>query len=135
MPEVPWKSYRQVERGREYLVLLTELPLRSYWAIPRLLSFTRQVQQVLRRAPGLAGYSLLARPLRKQFWTLSVWEDEKALMAFVRGVPHRAVMAALQSAMGPTRFIRWTIHGDSYPPAWEEAFARRNSEPRRGTPA
>ncbi len=132
MVVLPRKTFRHPERGREYLVLLTELPLRSYMALPRLLRFTRQVQQTLHRAPGLLGYSLLARPMRKQFWTLSVWENQTALMAFVQGAPHRAVMAALQPAMGPTRFIRWTIPGDGYPPTWEDAFARVVQQPSSG---
>ncbi|MFI5339786.1 MAG: DUF3291 domain-containing protein [Candidatus Methylomirabilales bacterium] len=134
MPGLPWKTFRKAEPGREYLVLLTELPLKSYLAIPRFLLFTRQVQQQLSNAPGLIGYSLLARPLRKQSWTLSVWESEKALMELVHAMPHHTVMAALRPAMGPTRFIRWMIHGKGYPPTWEDALARTALHPPGGTP-
>jgi hypothetical protein len=88
MPALPWKMICPVESEREYLALLTALPLRSYGAMPRFLRFTRQIQRQLSRALGLLGYSLLARPLRKQFWTLSVWEHEQALMEFVRQIPH-----------------------------------------------
>jgi len=38
----------------------------------------------LEESRGLIGYSLLAHLLEKRFWTLSLWEDEDALMDFVR---------------------------------------------------
>ncbi len=124
MPAMPWKTFRTAEPGREYLALVTALPLRSYLAIPRFLRFTRQVLEQMSHFPGLVGYALLARPLRKQFWTLSVWESERTLTDFVRSAPHRAVMAALQPDMRSPRFVRWTIRGEAYPPAWEDALAR-----------
>ena len=77
MLPLPWRSFRTAEPDREYLVLLSKLPLRSYRALPRVLRLTRQVQRQLRTAPGLLGYSLLAGLWQKQFWTLSVWEDEQ----------------------------------------------------------
>ena len=42
-----------------------------------------------------AGSSLLARPLSKRFWTLSVWKNEDALRAFVQHQPHLRIMTAL----------------------------------------
>jgi hypothetical protein len=90
----PLEMVCPVEPEREYLALLTTLPLRSYGAMPRFLRFARQIQRQLRGAPGLLGYSVLARPWRKQFWTLSVWEGEQALMDFVNAVPHRSVEPA-----------------------------------------
>ncbi len=128
MPALPWKTFHTVEPTREYLVLLSELPVKSYTAFPRLLRLTFQVQQQLGRSPGLIGYSLFARLRRKQFWTLSVWEDEEALMEFVEAVPHRTVMSALRPDLGPTQFIRWAIRGDAYPPTWHGALARATVE-------
>ncbi|HWU37604.1 MAG TPA: antibiotic biosynthesis monooxygenase [Candidatus Acidoferrum sp.] len=135
MPALRWRSFRTAEPDRDYLALLSELPLKSYLALPRFLRFTRQVQRQLKTAPGLVGYSLLARLWRKQFWTLSVWEDEQALMDFVNAVPHRAVMPALQPDMGETQFLRWTIRGDAYPPSWEAALARTISQSPGGLPS
>ncbi len=124
MPALRWRSFRKAEPDREYLVLLSELPLQSYRALPRFLRFTRQVQRQLKTASGLVGYSLLARLGRKRFWTLSVWEDERALMDFVDAVPHRMMMHALQPDLGETQFLRWAIRGDAYPPSWKAALAR-----------
>ncbi len=132
MPALPWRSFRKAEPDRDYLVLLSALPLKSYLALPRFLRFTRQVQRQLNTAPGLLGYSLLARLGRKQFWTLSVWEDEQALGEFVETVPHRTVMTALQSDMGETQFLRWTIRGDAYPPSWKLALTRAVQQSQEG---
>ena len=132
MLPLPWRSFRTAEPDREYLVLLSKLPLRSYRALPRFLRLTRQVQRQLRTAPGLLGYSLLAGLWQKQFWTLSVWEDEQGLRGFVDALPHYTVMTALQPDMGETQFLRWVIPGTVYPPSWNEALARAMSRPPSG---
>lgn len=60
---------------------------------------------------GVVGFSLLARPWRKQYATLSIWTDEGALGAFADASPHRKLMSELSPEMGPTKFLRWTIRG------------------------
>ncbi len=129
MPALPWRTFRPAMREREYLVPLSELPLKSYTVVPSFLRFVVEVKKQLASAAGLIGYSLFARLGSKQFWTLSVWEDEDSLMAFVDAVPHRTAMRALQPDMAETQFIRWAIRGDAYPPMWKEAFARATSPP------
>ena len=136
---MPAKTLQTPAEGREYVARLTARPLQSYWAIPRFLRFTRQIQRQLQGSPGLLGYSLLARPWRLQFWTLSVWEDEQALTAFVSTDPHRGVMGALQPDSGPTRFTRWPLRAEECPPSWDAAFSRaaapiRPRPPRSGWP-
>jgi heme-degrading monooxygenase HmoA len=62
--------------------------------------YTTQVAKQLATADGLLGYSLLARPLSKRFWTLSVWKNEDALRAFVQHPPHGSIMAAAYNNFG-----------------------------------
>lgn len=119
-----WKSFGRVDPEREYLALLTFLPLRHGWRIPSLLMHTRRITAQLQQAPGLIGYSLLARPLRKHFWTLSVWEDEAALRAFVEAGAHSVTMRSMTPHMGATRFIRWKLRGVQVPPKWNDALDR-----------
>jgi len=109
---------------REYVALLTELPLQSFRALPACFSCTREIEGKLKRAPGLIGYSMKVRLLRKIFWTLSIWENGAALKAFVDEAPHGDVMAALRGKMGRTRFMQWRIAGFQCPPTWEHAFKR-----------
>ena len=124
MPEITWRSFVNTRADREYLALISYLPLTRLRMLPKFLSYTRAIETQLNASRGLIGYALLARVLRRRFWTLSVWEDEQALTEFVRHVPHSEVMAALTSHMGRTEFVRWTIPGTAVPPTWDEAFRR-----------
>jgi quinol monooxygenase YgiN len=71
--------------------------------------YTAQVVKQLATADGLLGYSLLAYPLSKRFWTLSTWKNEDALRAFVQHPAHVPIMTALSPHMDKTEFVRWTV--------------------------
>lgn len=105
-------------------MLLSFLPLKQSSRIPEFLLYTWRVVRQLKPARGLIGYSLRAKFLHKSFWTLSVWENEEALRAFVRAVPHREIMTALAPHMGRTSFKQWTIKGTELPPDWNDALRR-----------
>ena len=124
MAELPWHSHSPAAPERDYVALLSYLPLNSGWSIPRLLLYATRIRRQLRTSGGLVGYSLLARLAAKRFWTLSAWEDETALRSFVSAPPHAAVMKALAPHMGASRFTRWTVKGSDLPPQWEDALKR-----------
>jgi quinol monooxygenase YgiN len=126
MAELPWYSHSGAVPERDYLALLTYLPLRSSWRIPWLLLYNVRIRRQLRASSGLIGYSLRAQLAAKRFWTLSVWEDEAALQECVRAPPHVAIMKALAPHMGATRFTRWTVKGSDLPPGWDDALKRGN---------
>ena len=122
--ESAWQSYSRAAPERDYVALLTYLPLTSAWHLPWLVLFSTRIRRQLRISSGLIGYSLRARAAAKQFWTLSAWEDEAALQAFVAAPPHLAVMKALASHMGATRFVRWNVKGSLLPLRWDDALRR-----------
>jgi hypothetical protein len=124
MPAMPWKSLRTAEPGREYLALLSYLPLRHFRAIPKFFRFTLETQKQLSSAAGLIGYALDAQPFRKRFWTLSVWEDSQALMNFVQHAPHSRIMQDLAPHMDKTQFVQWKVTVADLPVKWAEAKAR-----------
>ena len=127
MAEMPWHSHSGAVPERDYVALLSYLPLRSSWRIPWLLLYNVRIQRQLRASFGLIGYSLRAQLAAKRFWTLSVWEDEAALQRFVAAPPHVAIMKALVPHMGATRFTRWTVKGSDLPPEWNDALKRGDS--------
>jgi hypothetical protein len=92
MPASPWRTLGATDPNGEYLALLSYLPLKSYWRIPHFFLYTAQGVRQLASAEGMLGYTVLARPLSKRFWTLSVWKDEAALRAFVLHPPHLHLM-------------------------------------------
>jgi hypothetical protein len=124
MPASPWKSYATADADREYLVLGSYLPLLRFSATFRFARRVAEVRRQLARAKGLVGYSMLGRPWTRRYWTLSVWEDEAALQAFVAEHPHVDIMSAIAPDMGTTRFVRWHVQGSALPPQWPEALRR-----------
>jgi hypothetical protein len=124
MPASPWRTFGSPELEREYVALLSYLPLKSYLRIPVFFFYTTQVVKQLASAEGVLGHSVLARPLSKQFWTLSAWKDEAALRTFVQHPPHVRIMTALAPHMGETKFVRWKVKGSQLPLSWEDALRR-----------
>src|SRR5438093_7546381 len=82
-----------------------------------------------RQGPRAAGIDPRSRRIlvRHRFWTLSIWEDERALTAFVGRDPHRVTMGILEPYMAETAFTRWTIRGSDVPPSWDEAMQRADA--------
>ena len=124
MPAIPWRSFRQPEPGREYLALLSYLPLRHYRALWKFFRFAGETMRQLSTARGLIGYSLLAQPFRRRFWTLSVWDDSPALMEFVQKAPHSRIMQDLAPHMGKSQFAQWKVTAADLPLDWAKAKAR-----------
>jgi heme-degrading monooxygenase HmoA len=111
MPASAWRIFGATDKNGNFFALLSYLPLKSYWRVPQFLLYTAQVVKQLATADGLLGYSVLAHPLSKRFWTLSVWKDEDALRAFVHHPPHVRVMAGLTPYMDKTQFVQWMVKG------------------------
>ena len=120
---IKWKSFREAEADREYLVLLTSLALKRYWTVPKFLRLSTAVQAQLAESQGLLGYTMSAQLLSKKYWTLSVWEDEQKLADFRTNLPRRDVMEELRPGAKFT-VIRWKISGSAVPPTWNDAFER-----------
>jgi hypothetical protein len=128
----PWEWTSKPVSDREYLVLLSYLPLQRFRTMPGFLRHVRAIQRQLRGTKGLLGYSFDAHPLARRSWTLSVWEDEGSLMEFVRTGSHLGTMGALRGKMGRTMFVRWKAEGSEIPPSWDGALARQRSEEAQG---
>ena len=80
-------------------------------------SLRRSVQRKIARFSVLVGAIAAVA-------TLSAWENESALQAFVHAAPHVESMRALIPHMGATRFVRWTVRGADLPVRWDEALRR-----------
>ncbi len=124
MPASPWRTFDSPDPNGDFVALLSYLPLKSYWRVPSFSLYAAQVVKQLTSAQGLLGFSVLARPLSKRFWTLSAWKDEAALRAFVQYPPHLRLMAALAPHIDETKFVRWTVKGSQLPLRWDDALRR-----------
>jgi hypothetical protein len=94
MAEFPWQSHSRAAPERDYVALLSYLPLNSGWSIPRLLLYNARIRRQLRTSAGLVGYSLWARLARRRravfcessVSTRTAW-DRVALMTGADAVP------------------------------------------------
>ena len=113
-----------LDPDRDYLVLASSIPARDYSSTWKMFRGSRAVRGQLSSTEGVIGFALLARPLRKQYATLSVWVGEDALDNFTTASPHGELMAELAPVMGPTKFVRWAISGVEGRPSWSDALDR-----------
>jgi hypothetical protein len=126
MPSIPWTRISSPVPGKTYLALISYLPLRHFRAIPDFFRFSMQTHRQLRTTPGVIGYSLLAKPFARKFWTLSAWEDQQSLNNFVGQIPHSKIMLAMALHMGKSQFAQWTVTASEIPLNWAAAKARLN---------
>ena len=88
--------------------MASHLPLKRITATVRFFRGVSAVRKQLATAEGLIGYTLRAKPLARDYWTLSVWKDDTALRQFMRTPPHVQLMTSIKPVMGPTKFVTWT---------------------------
>jgi len=124
MPATPWRAFGSPDPDGDLIALLSYLPLKSHWRIFSLFIYMLQINRQLAQSHGLLGYTLLAHPFSKRFFTLSAWQNDAALRSFVQQPPHLHVMAALAPHMNKTHFVRWTIKGSTLPLQWDDALRR-----------
>jgi hypothetical protein len=122
MPDLPWTARAEMEPGTGYLVMASHLPLNRLTATVRFFRAVSAVRKQLTTADGLVGYTLRAKPLARDYWTLSVWTDDTALRAFMRTPPHVQLMTSLKPFMGPTKFVTWTITAADGRPSFDGAL-------------
>ena len=79
---MPWVSITRLHlRGFRYLL---PFAWRSHLS-------ARQAE----RSPGFLAGAVFGNPLRKTFWTMTVWKEESSMRAFRAAGDHRLVMAKL----------------------------------------
>ncbi len=129
MPAIPSRTFGSPDPSGDFVALLSYLPIKSFWRLLPFVVYTVQIMKQLGMANGLLGYSLLAHPFSKRFWTLSVWKNEDALPTFVQHPPHVRIMNALTPHMDKTNFVRWTVKGSQLPLGWDDALHRLAGRP------
>jgi hypothetical protein len=123
MPTLPWTTAnRPASVDGEPLVMASRFRLRSYRHVLPFLRDAMRVRALVRASDGALGVALVARPLRREFETLSAWRDRESLDAMVRTEPHRSVMGRYHRLMTEAEFVFYAP--DRYPPTWSEAETR-----------
>jgi len=122
MPTLPWISVRPADAPA--VVMASRFELRRLRDVPRFFLDAMRIHRQVRAADGVLGVSLVAHPLRREFFTLSAWRDRAALDALVRTEPHRSVMKRHHGAMEASAFTFWTAEPATLPPSWDDVHDR-----------
>ncbi|MGW4897632.1 DUF3291 domain-containing protein [Kitasatospora sp. NPDC004240] len=124
MPTLPWTVPNPAVPGSRAIVMASRFEVRSLRDVPRFFRRSTAAWQQVRTAPGALGASLVARPLRREFLTLSAWESREALYAYARAEPHRGLMKELRETMRASVFTYWEVPVEQLPIGWDEAERR-----------
>jgi hypothetical protein len=125
MPTLPWAASNSPQpRDGTVTVMASRLELRRLRDVPSFLTGAMRIRRQMLGSPGALGVSLIARPLRRTFWTLSAWQDRAALGAVVGREPHRRIMNHFRPRMAGSSFVTWTAPATALPVAWDEALRR-----------
>ncbi len=127
MPTIPWTIPPDRKPGGTdpedgtIEVMASHFVLTSARHTVTMLRSSMAIRRALLAAPGALGVSLVARPLRREYWTLSAWTDRAALDAFVGDPHHRETMRRLGPAMARSRFVFWCPPASAGAPTWTQA--------------
>lgn len=124
---VPWISLHRGDHTQETIVMASRLELDSARHSAAFTAYSLQLYWQALRAPGNRGSALIAEPVEGIFWTLSAWEDEKAIRDYAKTNPHRSVMKRLRPWMKASRFETYPVVGR---PTWREAREHLQGAPR-----
>jgi hypothetical protein len=122
------KNMRNWPKIGAMLAAVTRLRVRSVRYLPPFIWETFLSQRQVLRASGFHGGGLLL-DVHRTFWTLTVWESERAMKAFRGTAPHAKVMPRLVEWCDEASYAHWTPAGDSVP-SWPEAYERLVAEGR-----
>ncbi len=124
MPTLPWTTVNAPAPDAKAFVMASRLEVRSFADVPRFFLRSLAAWKQVTGAPGAFGASLIAEPLKRTFWTLSAWEDKKALYTYAKTEPHRSIMNGLRSTMSHSVFTFWEIPAADLPVDWADARRR-----------
>jgi quinol monooxygenase YgiN len=120
MITVPWIA-RKKNSDAQVTVMASRLQLASAKSVPQFMYLALGAFVQVLRAPGVAGASLKAEPLKGRFWTLSSWSDKAAIGAYSASDPHRSTVSKLKPKMADSRFLLYDVVGK---PGWKDAIER-----------
>ena len=125
MPTLPWITPKPPPpHDGSVTVMTSRLELRRLRDVPSFLAAALRIRRQMLGSPGMLGVSLIARPVRRTFWTLSAWQDQAALSAAAGRHPHREIMKRFRPRMAGSSFVTWTAPATALPIGWDDALRR-----------
>ena len=117
----PWKTVQPSDPDREYIGVVTELVPKSMRSTVRLFRGARRSSVQIARSKGIVGFATLARPVRKQYQTISLWETDADVDAFARSGDHHQLVRELAPELATVKATRWRVSSRDGRPGWKQA--------------
>lgn len=111
------------------VISVTRLRVRSWRFMPGFFLAAMRTSEQAKKAAGSVKVQVL-RDRKNTFWTLTSWETEAALKAYMLGGAHGPAMRKLLNWCDEAAVVRWEQESPELP-AWTEAHIRMQTEGRR----
>ncbi len=124
-------SASAVSENAIVIVAITEATLSDRNADRKV--FWQNVERVEASLEGQSGFLGISRRLEvlgDRAWTMTAWEDEESLRAFVSGQVHQRAIDEANGGLADSRFVRFKVPSNALPVSWDEALAKLESEGR-----
>jgi heme-degrading monooxygenase HmoA len=124
---LPWRRSKAAKQPDRHLVFASRFDSRSARSSWTLFRGSARIYLAATAAPGCRGASLVARPVKRAYYTASVWDDEAALQAFAHTGAHRNAVRALHDAgeVDGVLMSWWTRQPGR--PRWTEVIRRTHA--------
>ena len=103
-------------------VSVTRFRVRGWRFLPSFMIHAQRSLAQIRRAEGFVA-GAVRRDRDLAFWTMTVWRDEEAMLAYVHGGAHRTAMPRLANWGSQASTVRWDQDGTELPD-WPGAIVR-----------
>ncbi len=104
------------------LIAVTRLRLRSLRYLPRFAWLAFRSRSEANRTPGHLATRVL-NDARFTFWTMSAWDNESSMRAFMLNGAHRVAMRLLRDICDEASVVQWQQDSPTLP-EWIEAHRR-----------
>ena len=108
---------------KEFVCVATFLPLKCWTDLIPFMMLSRKVLKQIKNSKGIANYAVKADLPKKNFWTLSIWNDTESLKQFVPQEPHATAIKKFTEWAGEgSAFVEWTKPSKEI--NWSEAMIK-----------
>src|SRR5688572_8325037 len=92
-------------KSETFVSIVTFVPIARWRNVMGSFKLSNRVEGQIKKSPGIVAYSLATNPLRRHFWTYSIWSDMASARAFTRAEPHATAIE---------RFKDWAGEGSAF---------------------
>lgn len=126
MVTIPWRPGPAAHgpSPSEVTVMASRFELRTVRAVPSFLAASITAWWQALHDEGCLGVSLQARPLAREFWTLSAWTSQDAVYRYARAAPHAGAARTQTAQMTSSTFVFWDVSTTALPASWADGKRR-----------